>query len=434
MELLAGPSLRERLDQGALPIPEALAIARDVASALAYAHRRGTSHRDVKPENLMFDEHGAIQIMDFGLARATMASRLTVTGTQLGTPAYMSPESLRGEAGPTSDVFALGLVLWEMLTGRRAFQGDNSMAVMFMIANQDPPSVRELRPEVTEATELLIGRMLDKDASTRIDAAGAARTLAELTGVSVSNVIGPDESSRSAVPGRGGRTPNLRRRVLIASFAAVVLLGVGGIAWIGAQGGRNRDRGVQLFERSLAALRAGQNDDARGLLEQAIVADPANADVLSRLGLIAVEEGRYASADSLFEAMRRHHPKDKGVLYAYHLDMGASFSGRGMFDEAVQSYQAGLVTDSSRAEAYNNLGWALIQNRQAQDAVGILARGVDRFPGEPYLRKNMGLALLQLGDPAAALIQFERAIALDSTLTEAVTLKEQALRATAGAP
>src|SRR5204862_929722 len=118
MELLAGPSLRGRLAAGAMPVANALAVARDVASALAYAHRRGISHRDIKPENLMFDEHGEIKIMDFGLARASLASKLTVTGTRLGTPAYMAPESLRGEAGPPADGFALGLCLYEMLAGK----------------------------------------------------------------------------------------------------------------------------------------------------------------------------------------------------------------------------------------------------------------------------------------------------------------------------
>src|SRR5258706_7971053 len=96
MELVGGESLRDRIRRGPLPVAEALAIARDVAGALALAHRRGIVHRDVKPENVMFDEDGVVKLMDFGLARAVQASRLTTTGSTLGTAAYMPPESVRG--------------------------------------------------------------------------------------------------------------------------------------------------------------------------------------------------------------------------------------------------------------------------------------------------------------------------------------------------
>jgi serine/threonine-protein kinase len=99
MELVGGESLRDRIRRGPMPIPESLAIARDVAAALALAHKRGIAHRDVKPENLMFDEDGVVKVMDFGLARAVQASRITASGWTLGTAAYMPPESVRGETG-----------------------------------------------------------------------------------------------------------------------------------------------------------------------------------------------------------------------------------------------------------------------------------------------------------------------------------------------
>ncbi|TMQ51853.1 MAG: serine/threonine protein kinase [Candidatus Eisenbacteria bacterium] len=144
MELVAGPSLRDRITAGPLGLQESLEVARDVAAALAYAHRRGIVHRDIKPENLMFDEEGRIKVMDFGLARALMASRLTLTGSSLGTPSYMSPESAQqGSAGTPSDVFALGLVLSEMLTGQQTFHGDSPLAVMYAIVNAAPPPLRQ---------------------------------------------------------------------------------------------------------------------------------------------------------------------------------------------------------------------------------------------------------------------------------------------------
>src|SRR6185503_3169449 len=143
MELLTGGSLRERMGGAPMPLPAALAIARDVALGLAHAHRRGVIHRDIKPENLMFDDEGRVRVSDFGLARATQASKLTMTGTTLGTAAYMSPEAIRGEAGASADVFALGAVLYEMLAGRPPWVSDQPLSLMYAIAHDPPVPIPE---------------------------------------------------------------------------------------------------------------------------------------------------------------------------------------------------------------------------------------------------------------------------------------------------
>ncbi len=424
MELLAGPSLRERLAGGPLPLTDALTIARDVADALAYAHRRGTSHRDIKPENLMFDEHGAIRVMDFGLARATQASRVTVAGTQLGTPAYMSPEAIRSEPVAASDVFALGLVLWEMLAGRRAYPSDNAMATMFQITNEPPPSLSAARPEAPEAAVRLVERMLEKDPASRIGAADVARELASLTGVSGT---GAETYMQTPVGSRAGRA-----RALFVGLALVVTLGVVGLGFMVSRGSKRQAEAGRLFELALEANQAGRSDLSRSLLEQAVAKDPANANVLSSLGILAVQDGRYATADSLFQAMLRHHPRDPAVRAGAYFNLADSYSKRGMYGEAVANQRQSFAVDSSSAESYNNLGWALIQNRQVGDAWVLLERGIARFPGEAFLYKNAGLALLQLGDPRGALARLDRALALDSTMAEAAALRERALRSAGG--
>jgi tetratricopeptide (TPR) repeat protein len=180
MELVPGESLRARLRRGPLPLADALLAAHDVAAALATAHRRGLMHRDIKPENLMFGEDGRIRVMDFGLARATEATRLTMTGSAVGTAAYMSPESVRGEATIASDVFALGVVAHEMLTGDLPFAGDSALALMYTIVNEAPRPLRERRPGVPEALESLLARMLAKDPGERPDAATVAREIATI--------------------------------------------------------------------------------------------------------------------------------------------------------------------------------------------------------------------------------------------------------------
>ncbi|HKQ57566.1 MAG TPA: serine/threonine-protein kinase, partial [Candidatus Eisenbacteria bacterium] len=160
MELVGGDSVRDRIQRGPLPIHAALTIARDAAGALALAHRRGIAHRDVKPENLMFDEDGAVKLMDFGLARAIQASRMTATGSTLGTAAYMPPESVRDGAGAPGDVFSLGVTLHEMLSGALPFSGDSPLAMLYTIANEPPKPLRDVRPDAPKAVEGLILRML----------------------------------------------------------------------------------------------------------------------------------------------------------------------------------------------------------------------------------------------------------------------------------
>ena len=140
-ELLEGTTLRERLAAGPLPARKALEIATQIARGLAAAHEKGIVHRDVKPENVFITRDGNVKLLDFGIARADVSGTLaqTDTGAVIGTAGYMSPEQVRGlPADSRSDVFALGAVLFEMLTGKRAFDGDNAIARGYAILNTDP--------------------------------------------------------------------------------------------------------------------------------------------------------------------------------------------------------------------------------------------------------------------------------------------------------
>ncbi|HZD05750.1 MAG TPA: serine/threonine-protein kinase, partial [Longimicrobiales bacterium] len=166
MPHVEGESLRERLDrQGRLEIGEALAIAREVAAALHYAHGRGVVHRDVKPENVMLQEGQAV-VADFGIALAVAEAagpeRLTATGVSLGTPGYMSPEQAAGEheLDRRTDVYALGALLYEMLAGQPPFRGDTARAVLARVLTETPRPIRELRPEVSADVEAAVARAL----------------------------------------------------------------------------------------------------------------------------------------------------------------------------------------------------------------------------------------------------------------------------------
>ncbi len=180
MELLQGVELRERMLAGALPLEEALEIAAQVACGLAAAHERGVVHRDVKPGNIMVLPGGQAKIMDFGLARTRASDVRTATGTMMGSPRYMSPEQVGGHpADHRSDLFSLGSVLYEMVTGRPAFEGENLGQLLSAILHPDPPPPTTLRPGLPASVELVIARAMQRNPLARYqDAAEMGRDLA----------------------------------------------------------------------------------------------------------------------------------------------------------------------------------------------------------------------------------------------------------------
>ncbi|HVM12491.1 MAG TPA: protein kinase, partial [Actinomycetota bacterium] len=150
MEFVEGRTLAEVLDEeGALETGRAIAIATDVAAALSAAHERGLVHRDVKPANILLTDRGRVMVTDFGIARAATSQGLTMTGTVLGTASYLSPEQARGEpVDERSDVYSLGCVLYEMLTGEPPFAADSPVAVAALHVNADPPRPSAHQPGV----------------------------------------------------------------------------------------------------------------------------------------------------------------------------------------------------------------------------------------------------------------------------------------------
>lgn len=157
MEFVDGPNLRHVLDErGPLPIGEAAGIGREVASALDHAHRQGVIHRDVKPANVLVPPGGRVKVTDFGIAKAG-GSELTRTGTVVGTARYLAPEQLRGEpVDPRTDIYALGLVLYEMLTGELPFHGDTEMAISLARLSVSPAPVSIGRPDTPPGLARLV--------------------------------------------------------------------------------------------------------------------------------------------------------------------------------------------------------------------------------------------------------------------------------------
>jgi len=175
MELVEGHDLSAILaDRGVLSTDDAVRVAIAVASALEAAHRKGIVHRDVKPGNIMVTDAGDVKVTDFGIARAVSEASMTVTGTTLGSVHYFSPEQARGdEVTGASDVYALSIVLFEMLTGRRPFEGDSAAAVALKRLNEDPPRPTDMGHPIPAGLEAILMRGLAREPADRFPDAGA---------------------------------------------------------------------------------------------------------------------------------------------------------------------------------------------------------------------------------------------------------------------
>ena len=173
MELVDGEDLKRQLRRsGKLPLGQAVDIGIQVARALEAAHARGIVHRDIKPHNILITADGRVKVTDFGIAKATSAVSQTETGTIMGSVHYFSPEQARGEAaGPQADVYALGIVLFEMLTGKLPFEGENSVAVAHKQIYDPPPLPSHFNPEVPPELDALVLRCLAKDLARRYQSA-----------------------------------------------------------------------------------------------------------------------------------------------------------------------------------------------------------------------------------------------------------------------
>ncbi len=216
MRCVDGPSLRQLLEKHhRLSVGDAARIARQVADALAYAHRLGVVHRDVKPDNILLDGTGRVMVTDFGIAKATEAASgatLTTEGMVIGTPQYMSPEQATGDRTDSrSDIYSLGVVLYHMLSGAPPFDGESAQSILMKQATATPTPIRSLRADVPAELALVLDRMLAKDPGERFQAA--------------------DELSRAlvrALPTAARDRVKARRGVMSLAIESLVRVGVVG--------------------------------------------------------------------------------------------------------------------------------------------------------------------------------------------------------------
>src|SRR3984885_14263621 len=232
-ELLEGESLRAALDRGVMPQRKTIEYGVQIAHGLAAAHEKGIVHRDLKPENVFITKDGRIKILDFGLAKLiqsptsrpdelTLTSSHTVAGVVMGTASYMAPEQVRGESADTrTDIFAFGSVLYEMLSGVRAFKRDTAAETMTAVLKDDPPELSDPVRNVSPTLERIVRRCLEKSPDQRFQSArDLSFALSALSGTETSSIARAAAVAAAAAP----------RRFPILPLAAAVLAVVAAVA------------------------------------------------------------------------------------------------------------------------------------------------------------------------------------------------------------
>ncbi|HYH54047.1 MAG TPA: protein kinase [Solirubrobacterales bacterium] len=233
-EYVEGETLKQRINRiGALDAQESLAYAIEIARGLTVAHNRNMVHRDIKPQNVLIDAEGRAKLTDFGISRQLEQDGMTATGRVLGTTDYVAPEQAMGHpADQRSDIYSLGVVLYEMLTGQVPFQADSQVGVAMKHVNEELPDVQQRRPELSAAAAMVVERATAKDAAERyqqvgdliddlstaleVEAARAGSTTGEAT--SVLDAVPPTERKLAG----GGRWSRVALALLVLAFAGAV--------------------------------------------------------------------------------------------------------------------------------------------------------------------------------------------------------------------
>jgi tetratricopeptide (TPR) repeat protein/predicted Ser/Thr protein kinase len=432
MELLEGRGLDERIGHGSLDAEAAIDLAIQIADALDAAHTKGIVHRDIKPANIVVTERGQPKVLDFGLAKLSTDSQetagpddktrtsldATTPGSVMGTVSYMSPEQALGKTlDPRTDVFSLGVVLYEMLTGRRAFHGSSAAEVYDAILNRAPTAPVELNPAVPAELQRIVNRCLEKDRELRYQS--AADLAADLKTL-----------KRDATREQPVASAPQKPRWIIAAVFVVAVLALGSIWWSGQGGnetiapppatvGTSDGEAYRLYEEGRAALnrRGLEVADAISLLDQAVARDGNFAQAYAALASAHLVSANYLRTPSALARSRAESNARKAreldatlaepvaVLAMSQIEQNHWKEAIELFDRAVALDPDDTTTLQWNAEALFYLGYHEAALKKMQHALTI-------DPESGVLQLITGNIYHVIGDDDAAKRHYDRAIEL----------------------
>ena len=381
MQHIEGESLADRIRRQPLLPAEVVDIGAQAALALEEAHGAGIVHRDIKPHNIIITPRGVLKVLDFGLAKiaqqdltdALTRERLTTEGGVVGTPGFMSPEQLRGRnIDARSDIFSLGVTLWECATSRAAFAGTTPIDVAMQVMTDVPRPPSELNPAMPPALDAIIARAMAKEPAARYESARSLHADLLRLKQALDGAAPPAPAPPAPPPTKVSRT-SVRVKALMASTAAIALAA----AWFGSGLLRRGEHvpapeAVVWYDRGTDAIREGAYFQASKALERALAIDGAFALARTRQAEAFAEMGLADRArEELLQAMALL--PDRSTLSAVesdYVDAVAATLGRD-FKTAIDKYShiVNAVPDASKSAAYVDLGRAYEKNEDLERAV-----------------------------------------------------------------
>jgi hypothetical protein len=413
MEYVEGETLRDAIDRGPIEPGRAVQVLRDVAEALDHAHEEGIVHRDVKPANVLVGRDGRAKLADLGIATAVEGTRITRSGTVLGTAAYMAPEQLEGhKPGPEADVYSLAVVAWEALSGRRAYDGRTPLQIAHRKATDPPPSLDEAWPAAPVPTVELLERAMGPDPAARPRTATALvdeleRTLASAPRTAATAPLRkrPAAAAPAAVPAPAAALPvadrdtaprslyvlqpgeGVRgRRPWLVPFAALLVGAVVVAALLLSSGGGPSDHAGRTTAAGKKSSRAPKKKQQATPPANSQPAQPAPAPPSSGYQVPQAAGGSATKAQSL-------NAQGKALS-----DRGDYAAAIPVLERALKSYPAGTTaSDLNFAYTLFNLGHALNAGGRPADAIPVLEERLKNPDQSATVQKELDAARAAAG-------------------------------------
>jgi tetratricopeptide (TPR) repeat protein/tRNA A-37 threonylcarbamoyl transferase component Bud32 len=449
MEYLTGTDLHTFIKRrGKLDSDEAVRIVAPIAEALDYAHKMGVVHRDVKSSNIIGTKTSGLVLMDFGIAHAVAGRKLTRTGTVIGTPEYMSPEQADGrEVDARSDIYGLGVVLYECLTGELPFRGDNPLTVINKVIHEEPRRPSEVVGGLNADVDRVIARSMAKEPRERYQSCGEMMSALEGTNSGAGRrrteppvpKVTRAESTRKLEPQRPARKEGEQRKKVNRVQRLINLIGVLVLYLVILLTQRRGEEGSVLQKAQQARpqavgptvgqLRVQQQEQERKLAEErqkrealenekrqvseanalfhekqypkALVAykkvverNPSDAFATFRIAYIYAEGKNYDEAIRFYKKAIQLNPNDALAYY----NMGNAYSAKGDKDKAIEFYEKAIQLNPNDADVYNNMGTAYSAKGDKDKAIEFYEKAIQLNPSYASAYYNMGTAYLAKGD------------------------------------